>query len=49
MTHIQTASRIVTQITVIEAEPEKQDEALSLMADRARFMARQPGCGFHGL
>src|ERR1700747_3118328 len=43
MTHIQTASRIVTQITVIEAEPEKQDEALSLMADRARFMARQPG------
>src|SRR6201981_1270275 len=43
MTHIQTSSRIVTQITVIEAEPEKQDEALSLMADRVRFMARQPG------
>jgi Antibiotic biosynthesis monooxygenase len=43
MTHIQTGSRIVTQITVIEAEPENQDEALSLMADRARFMARQPG------
>ena len=33
----------VTQITVIEAEPEKQQEALSLMAERARFMARQPG------
>ena len=41
MTHIQTGSRIVTQI--IEAEPENQDEALSLMADRARFMARRPG------
>jgi hypothetical protein len=33
----------VTQITVIEAEPEKQAEALSLMAERARFMQRQPG------
>ncbi|MHC2282806.1 quinol monooxygenase YgiN [Bradyrhizobium diazoefficiens] len=43
MTHIQAGSTIVTQITVIEAEPEKQGEALSLMTDRARFMARQPG------
>jgi len=43
MTHIQTGNQIVTQITVIEAEPEKQNEALSLMTDRARFMARQPG------
>ncbi|MCC8952874.1 antibiotic biosynthesis monooxygenase [Bradyrhizobium sp. Pear77] len=43
MTHIQTGNRIVTQITVIEAEPKKQNEALSLMVDRARFMARQPG------
>jgi hypothetical protein len=34
---------MVTQITVIEAEPEKQNEALSLMAERARFMASQPG------
>ncbi|HVY58930.1 MAG TPA: antibiotic biosynthesis monooxygenase family protein [Xanthobacteraceae bacterium] len=33
----------VTQITVVEAEPGKQDQALSLMTDRARFMARQPG------
>jgi len=33
----------VTQITVIECEPGKQGEALSLMTDRARFMARQPG------
>jgi quinol monooxygenase YgiN len=43
MPHIQTGDRKVTQITVIEAEPEKQDEALALMAERARFMARQPG------
>lgn len=33
----------VTQITIVEAEPEKQAEALSLMAERARFMAHQPG------
>ena len=44
MAHIQTGNQIVTQITVIEAEPEKQHEALTLMADRAKFMARQPGC-----
>jgi quinol monooxygenase YgiN len=43
MPHIQTGHQMVTQITVIEAEPEKQNEALSLMAERARFMARQPG------
>jgi hypothetical protein len=42
MPHIQTGNQPVTQITVIEAEPEKQHEALSLMAERARFMARQP-------
>ena len=33
----------VTQITVIEADPDKQSEALSLMTERARFMAGQPG------
>src|SRR4051794_26367246 len=43
MPHIQSDNQTVTQITVIEAEPEKQNEALSLMAERARFMARQPG------
>src|SRR5436853_4019322 len=43
MPHIQTGNQPVTQITVIEAEPEQQQEALSLMAERARFMARQPG------
>src|SRR6266571_3482121 len=43
MVHIQIDNQPVTQITVIEAEPEKQQEALSLMTERARFMARQPG------
>src|SRR5437764_11543908 len=43
MPRIQTGNQPVTQITVIEAEPEQQHEALSLMTERARFMARQPG------
>jgi len=33
----------VTQITVIEAEPDKQPEVVSLLSERARFMSRQPG------
>jgi heme-degrading monooxygenase HmoA len=41
--HIRTENQPVTQITVIEPEPGKQAEALALMAERARFMARQPG------
>ena len=43
MPYIRTDKQPVTQITVIESEPEKQAEALSLMTERARFMARQPG------
>jgi len=43
MPNIQTDNHSVTQITVVEAEPEKQAEALSLMKERAAFMARQPG------
>jgi quinol monooxygenase YgiN len=43
MPHIRTESQPVTQITLIESEPKKQAEALSLMHERARFMARQPG------
>jgi heme-degrading monooxygenase HmoA len=43
MPSISTDNQPVTQITVIESEPKKQAEALSLMAERARFMARQPG------
>jgi heme-degrading monooxygenase HmoA len=43
MPHIRTDNQPVTQITVIEPEPGKQAEAVSLMTERARFMARQPG------
>jgi heme-degrading monooxygenase HmoA len=43
MPQINTDSRVVTQITIVEPEPGKQDRALSLMKERARFMARQPG------
>src|SRR5439155_13404836 len=43
MPHIRTDKQPVTQITIIETEPEKQAEALSLMTERARFMQRQPG------
>lgn len=43
MPQIQSRQPPVTQITVVEADPDKQGEALAVMADRARFMARQPG------
>jgi heme-degrading monooxygenase HmoA len=43
MVHIQAGKQPVTQITIIESEPDKQAEALSVMTERARFMARQPG------
>src|SRR6185437_5441345 len=43
MPQIQTGSQPVTQITIVEAEPNKQAEALKLMTERARFMSRQPG------
>jgi len=43
MPQIQTRQPPVTQITIIESEPDKQEEALSLMTERAKFMARQPG------
>src|SRR6266581_3870008 len=43
MPNIQTGNQPVTQITVVEAEPDKQAQALSVMTERARFMARQPG------
>jgi len=41
--NIPTDKQPVTQITVVESGPDKQAEALSVMAERARFMARQPG------
>jgi heme-degrading monooxygenase HmoA len=40
---IRAGAPCVTQITVVETDPEKQAEALSVMTERARFMARQPG------
>lgn len=43
MPHIHTDNQPVTQITIIDAEPDKQQEALAMMARRARFMAQQPG------
>jgi len=43
MPQIQMDKQPTTQITIIEAEPGKQDEALSIMTERARFMSRQPG------
>lgn len=43
MPQIRSAQHPVTQITVVDAEPGKQNEALALMSERARFMARQPG------
>ena|SRR5438552_3416633 len=43
MPHIHTSDQPVTQITIIEAEPDRQREALEMMATRARLMAQQPG------
>jgi len=43
MPKIQTTNQPVTQITIVEPEPGKQAEALSLMTERARFMSKQPG------
>jgi heme-degrading monooxygenase HmoA len=43
MPQIQSDKQPVTQITIVESEPDKQAEALSIMTERARYMARQPG------
>lgn len=43
MPHVQAKQQPVTQIIVVETQPDKQAEVLSLMTERARFMARQPG------
>jgi heme-degrading monooxygenase HmoA len=43
MTEIQENNRLVTQITTVKLPPDKQDEVLKLMTERARFMATQPG------
>lgn len=44
MPHIQRDNQPVTQITIVEAEPENLADALAVMSERAQFMARQPGC-----
>src|SRR5882724_1817633 len=43
MPQIHASNQPITQITIIEPESGKQEEALSLMTDRARFMSQQPG------
>jgi heme-degrading monooxygenase HmoA len=43
MPEIHENNRVVTQITTVKLPPDKQDEVLNLMTERARFMATQPG------
>jgi heme-degrading monooxygenase HmoA len=43
MAHMSTDGSVVTQITTVKLPPDKQDEALALMTERAQFMAKQPG------
>jgi heme-degrading monooxygenase HmoA len=43
MPDIRENAGIVTQITSVKMNPGNQDEVISLMKERARFMARQPG------
>ncbi len=43
MPQITAQNGIVTQITTVAVTPDKQDEALRLMKERAHFMAKQPG------
>jgi heme-degrading monooxygenase HmoA len=43
MANIRAENPSVTQITIVESEPDKQAEALAVMTERAGFMARQPG------
>ncbi len=43
MPNIRAENPSVTQITIVESDPDKQAEALAVMTERAGFMARQPG------
>jgi heme-degrading monooxygenase HmoA len=43
MPEIRENSGIVTQITTVKVPSDNQSEVLKLMAERARFMAIQPG------
>jgi heme-degrading monooxygenase HmoA len=43
MPEIRENAGVVTQITTVKLPPDNQDEVLSLMIERARLMAKQPG------
>ena len=43
MPQIAESNGLVTQITTVSVPSDKQDEALRVMKERARFMAKQPG------
>ena len=43
MAEIHENNGLVTQITTIKLSPERQDDVLRLMTERAKFMATQPG------
>jgi heme-degrading monooxygenase HmoA len=43
MPEISEDNDVVTQITTVKVPPQHQAEVLRLMAERARFMATQPG------
>ena len=43
MPEISENNDVVTQITTVKVPPQQQAEVLRLMAERARFMATQPG------
>jgi heme-degrading monooxygenase HmoA len=43
MPEIRQNNGIVTQITTVKLPPDNEKEVLDLMAERARFMATQPG------
>ncbi len=43
MTDARANPDIVTQITTVKLPPDKQDQVLALMTERAQYMARQPG------
>ncbi len=43
MPEIRQGNDVVTQITTVKVSPKNQSEVLTLMEERARFMASQPG------
>jgi heme-degrading monooxygenase HmoA len=43
MTEIRENSGVVTQITTVKVPPDRQEDVINLMTERARFMATQPG------